>query len=96
MEIVYINGEYNNLLRKINRRGKDGKRAGEDESAGRVEGKTPQSDKVTIMERGEENVIAPVKTRSITMFFDSVPVDLESDMGDWRKVKKELLIGEPQ
>jgi AbrB family looped-hinge helix DNA binding protein len=52
------------------------------------------NDKVIITQRGEEIVITPIKIQDITEFFDSMPVDLKSDLRDWKSVKKELLTGE--
>jgi len=40
---------------------------------------------------GERIVIEPVKLPDLTEFFDSVEVDLKSDLSDWKSVKGELL-----
>ena len=50
--------------------------------------------KVTIIQNGEEIIIKPVKAQKISEVFDAVPVDLESDLGDWKRVKRELLKGD--
>lgn len=50
--------------------------------------------RVTITQKGEEIIITPLKSTKISDHFDSVRVDLKSDLGDWNKVKKELLTGE--
>ena len=46
---------------------------------------------VLIIQRGDELVIKPKKTKKLSAFFDSVEVELDSDLSDWHSVKKELL-----
>jgi len=46
---------------------------------------------VIIVRRGEELVVRPKRSRRPSEFFDSIEVDLESDLSDWHSVKKELL-----
>ena len=50
-----------------------------------------EQDEVIIISREDELVIRPKKTRPLSDFFDSVDVDLKTDLSDWYKVKKELL-----
>ena len=50
--------------------------------------------KVTLIQNGEEIIIKPIKATKISEVFDTVPVDLESDLGDWKRVKRELLKGD--
>ncbi|MBI2076136.1 MAG: AbrB/MazE/SpoVT family DNA-binding domain-containing protein [Candidatus Aenigmarchaeota archaeon] len=46
--------------------------------------------KVLIVETDEYLKIVPKKARKLTDFFDSVEVDIKSDLTDWHAVKKEL------
>mgnify|MGYP001598803336 CR=1 FL=1 len=46
--------------------------------------------KVLIVETDEYLKIVPKKARKLTEFFDSVEVDIKSDLTDWHAVKKEL------
>jgi bifunctional DNA-binding transcriptional regulator/antitoxin component of YhaV-PrlF toxin-antitoxin module len=46
---------------------------------------------VVILRRGEELTIRPRKRRKLSEYFDSVEVDIESDLSDWHAVKRELL-----
>ncbi|MCW4048821.1 MAG: AbrB/MazE/SpoVT family DNA-binding domain-containing protein [Candidatus Bathyarchaeota archaeon] len=50
--------------------------------------------KVTVTQKGNEIIIVPVNTKQISELFDSIPVNIQSDLSDWKKVKKELLTGE--
>ena len=50
--------------------------------------------RVTVIQNGEEIIIKPIKATKISDVFDAVPVDLESDLGDWKRVKRELLKGD--
>ena len=50
--------------------------------------------RVTVIQNGEEIIIKPIKPLKISEVFDAVPVDLESDLGDWERVKRELLKGD--
>lgn len=50
--------------------------------------------RVSIIQNGEEIIIKPIRPLKISEVFDAVPVDLESDLGDWKKVKRELLKGD--
>ncbi len=50
--------------------------------------------RVTVIQNGEEIIIKPIKPLKISDVFDAVPVDLESDLGDWKRVKRELLKGD--
>lgn len=52
--------------------------------------------KVTITQNGDEIIISPLKPGKISDHFDSVEVDIKSDLTDWNKVKKELLTGETE
>lgn len=40
---------------------------------------------------GERIIIKPLKLPDLTEFFDSAEVDLKSDLGNWKSVKRELL-----
>jgi len=55
-----------------------------------------KGEKVLIRQRGKEIIITPIDKKDITAFFDSVPVEIKSDISDWEQVKKELLTGEAQ
>jgi len=46
---------------------------------------------VVLRIEGERIIIEPLKLPDLTEFFDSVEVDLKSDLSDWRTVKGELL-----
>ena len=50
--------------------------------------------RVTVIQNGEEIIIKPVRTLKISEVFDVVSVDVESDLGDWERVKRELLKGD--
>jgi bifunctional DNA-binding transcriptional regulator/antitoxin component of YhaV-PrlF toxin-antitoxin module len=50
-----------------------------------------EQDEVIIISREDELVIRPKKARPLSDFFDSVDVDLKTDLSDWYEVKKELL-----
>jgi AbrB family looped-hinge helix DNA binding protein len=50
--------------------------------------------KVYVIQNGEEIIIKPVRAMKISEIFDAVPVDVESDLGDWDRVKRELLKGD--
>ena len=50
--------------------------------------------RVTVIQNGEEIIIKPIKPLKISDVFDAVPVDLDSDLGDWKRVKRELLKGD--
>ena len=50
--------------------------------------------RVTVIQNGEEIIIKPIKPLKISDVFDAVPVDLESDLGNWKRVKRELLKGD--
>lgn len=49
------------------------------------------ADGVIIIRRGEELVVRPKRSRRPSEFFDTIEVDLESDLSDWHAVKRELL-----
>ena len=53
-----------------------------------------QEGEVVIVNMGEELIIKAKKTQRLSDFFDSVDVELKSDLSDWHRVKKELLRGE--
>ena len=46
---------------------------------------------VILRVEGERIIIEPLKLPNLTEFFDSIEVDLKSDLSDWRSVKGELL-----
>jgi len=46
---------------------------------------------VVLIRRGEELVVRPKRSRRPSEFFDSIEVDLDSDISDWHAVKRELL-----
>ena len=50
--------------------------------------------RVTVIQNGEEIIIKPIRTVKISEVFDVVSVDVESDLGDWERVKRELLKGD--
>ncbi|MFO7966476.1 MAG: AbrB/MazE/SpoVT family DNA-binding domain-containing protein [Archaeoglobaceae archaeon] len=35
-------------------------------------------------------VIEPYESTDLTKYFDSIEVDIESDLGDWKSVRREL------
>ena len=52
--------------------------------------------RVILIQNGEEIIIKPIKAQKISDIFDTIPVDLESDLGDWKRVKRELLKGDEE
>ena len=46
---------------------------------------------VVLRVEGERIIIEPFKLPDLTEFFDSVEVDLKSDLSNWKSVKGELL-----
>ena len=46
---------------------------------------------VVLRFEGEKIIIEPLKLPDLTKFFDSVEVDLKSDLSDWKSVRRELL-----
>jgi len=48
---------------------------------------------VVIVNLGEELLIRAKKSKRLSEFFDSVDVELRSDLSDWHRVKDELLRG---
>jgi len=53
-----------------------------------------QEGDVVIINMGEELLIKAKKSQKLSDFFDSVDVELRSDLSDWHRVKGELLRGE--
>lgn len=53
-----------------------------------------QEGDVVIVNMGEELLIKAKKSQKLSEFFDSVDVELKSDLSDWHRVKDELLRGE--
>jgi len=53
-----------------------------------------ENGRVTITQKGDEIIITPLKITKFSDLFDTVEVDLKSDLSEWDKVKKELLTGE--
>jgi bifunctional DNA-binding transcriptional regulator/antitoxin component of YhaV-PrlF toxin-antitoxin module len=53
-----------------------------------------QEGDVVIVNMGEELIIKAKKAQRLSEFFDSVDVELKSDLSDWHRVKEELLRGE--
>ena len=49
---------------------------------------------VVIVNMGDELIIKAKKAERLSTFFDSVEVELKSDLSDWHRVRKELLRGE--
>jgi bifunctional DNA-binding transcriptional regulator/antitoxin component of YhaV-PrlF toxin-antitoxin module len=49
---------------------------------------------VVIVNMGEELIIKAKKSQRLSEFFDSVDVELLSDLSDWHRVKDELFRGE--
>ena len=47
--------------------------------------------RVVIREEGERLVIVPYRPPDLTKLFDSMEVDLKSDLADWKAVRRELL-----
>jgi len=47
--------------------------------------------KVILKVEGEKIIIEPLKLPDLTEFFDSVEVEIESDLSNWKSVKRELL-----
>ncbi len=53
-----------------------------------------QEGEVVIVNMGEELIIKAKKAQRLSEFFDSVDVELKSDLSDWHRVKTELHRGE--
>ncbi|MFH0849603.1 MAG: AbrB/MazE/SpoVT family DNA-binding domain-containing protein [Candidatus Bathyarchaeota archaeon] len=51
---------------------------------------------VVIVYMGEELLIRAKKSQRLSEFFDSVDIELRSDLSDWHRVKEELLRGEDE
>ena len=47
--------------------------------------------KVTIKIEDDKLVIQPYKPADITKFFDSIKVDVKSDLKDWKSVRRDIL-----
>ncbi len=47
--------------------------------------------KVILRVEGEKIIIEPLKLPDLTEFFDSVEVEIKSDLSNWKSVKRELL-----
>lgn len=47
--------------------------------------------RVVVREEGESLVIVPYRPPDLTRLFDSIEVDLKSDLSDWKSVRRELL-----
>jgi len=43
-----------------------------------------------IVFEGEKIIIEPSKRIDLTKFFDSIEVNIQSDLSEWKKVKREL------
>jgi bifunctional DNA-binding transcriptional regulator/antitoxin component of YhaV-PrlF toxin-antitoxin module len=52
-----------------------------------------QERNVVIIKMGEDLLIRAKKSQRLSEFFDSVEVELTSDLSDWLRVKRELLSG---
>ncbi len=50
-----------------------------------------RTDRVIVKEEGDRLVIAPYRPPDLTKLFDSIEVDLRSDLSDWKSVRRELL-----
>ncbi len=50
-----------------------------------------EGDKVDIVRRDDSIEIRSYREADLTEYFDSVEVELESDLSDWHAVKRELL-----
>jgi bifunctional DNA-binding transcriptional regulator/antitoxin component of YhaV-PrlF toxin-antitoxin module len=46
--------------------------------------------KAIVVSKGEVVEVRPFTKPDLTEYFDSVEVDLKSDLSDWHKVRKEL------
>jgi len=53
-----------------------------------------QEGDIVIVNMGEELIIRAKKSQKFSELFDSVDVELTSDLSDWHRVKNELLRGE--
>jgi len=49
-----------------------------------------EGDEVILRFKGESIEIIPSKKPDLTKYFDSVEVDVESDLSDWKALRKEL------
>ena len=49
-----------------------------------------ESDKVIMVRRGDSIEIRAYEETDLTRYFDSVEVELESDLSDWHAVRREL------
>ena len=50
-----------------------------------------RSGTVVLRVEGDRIVVEPLRLPDLTEFFDSVEVDLKSDLGDWESVRGEFL-----
>ncbi|MFW6117233.1 MAG: AbrB/MazE/SpoVT family DNA-binding domain-containing protein [Thermoproteota archaeon] len=50
--------------------------------------------KVVLVRKGEVIEIRAYSEADLTNYFDSMPVDLDSDLSDWHSVRRELKSGE--
>ena len=47
--------------------------------------------KVLLRIEGEKIIIRPYKLVSLSKFFDSIEVDIKSDLSDWKSIRRELI-----
>ena len=47
--------------------------------------------KVLLRIEGEKIIIRPYKLVRLSKFFDSIEVDIKSDLSDWKSVRRELI-----
>ncbi len=47
--------------------------------------------KIILKVEGNRIVIEPYELADLTEFFDKIEVDIESDLSDWRSVRRELI-----
>ncbi|RLF19403.1 MAG: AbrB/MazE/SpoVT family DNA-binding domain-containing protein [Thermoprotei archaeon] len=53
--------------------------------------KYAKNGKVLLRIEGEKIIIRPYKLPSLSQFFDSIEVDIKSDLSDWKSVRRELI-----
>ncbi len=56
--------------------------------------KKHRSKKYKLIIKDDEIIIRPLSNRRLSDLFDSIEIDVKSPLIDWKKLKKELLLGE--
>ncbi|MGQ4891423.1 MAG: AbrB/MazE/SpoVT family DNA-binding domain-containing protein [Candidatus Njordarchaeia archaeon] len=56
--------------------------------------KRNKAKKIKLIIRDTEIIIKPVRTVKLSQLFDTIEVDVKSPLTNWKKLKKEMLLGE--